>query len=163
MLLFAELFFIALLLATLFMVSRNDGFAVRNKLRQAMLEGYWSGKNRRQYPRFAKSLEVAYSVLKRAVMVAKGETVNISEGGVKLLLDEKLPLGTTLNLKISLPHNGQVSEITGDVVWTEEAPDVKDPSDKRFFYSGIRFSSIKESSGKSFVDYIRSISPNQES
>ncbi|MFA6320676.1 MAG: PilZ domain-containing protein [Candidatus Omnitrophota bacterium] len=151
-------------MAILFLIFKNDGFAAKNRFRHAKLEGYWSGRERRQHPRFTQSLAISYSVLKKSIAKnISGKTIDISEGGAKLLLDEKLPLGTALSLKILLPNSGNTAEVAGDIVWTEDAAGTDELSGKRFFYSGVKFSSIKEPFGKNFIDYIRSIPADQES
>ena len=164
MLIAIELLFIALLAIVLFMVFKNDGFSVKNRRRQARIAECWSGKDRRQHPRFTQSLGVAYSVIKgsAAKKSAGGKTVDISEGGMKLLLDEKLPQGTHISLNIVLPDTGEVADMTGDVMWTEDASDASDSSGKRLFYSGIRFSATKEPNGNSLVNFIRSLAPSPE-
>ena len=163
MLIVIELLFILFLALVLFMILKNEGLALKDKRHKAKIEGRWSGENRRQHPRFARSLGVVYSIVKNhAVKNNTGKTVNISEGGVKLLLDEKLPLNTSLNLKISIPGSGKTAEVIGDVVWTEDAVDIEDPSGKRFFYSGIQFSSTKDPSGNNLTDYICSLTKSQK-
>ena len=164
MLIAVELLFVILLAIVLFMIFKNEGIALKNKLHKARVEGCWNGENRRQHPRAEKSLGVVYTVVKNhAIKNAPGKTVNISQGGIKLLLDEKLPPKTSLSLKISISDSGETAEVTGDVVWTEDATDIKDPSGKRFFYSGIKFSSPKDPSGNNLTDYICSLSKSQES
>ena len=162
MLIAIELLFIALLAIVLFMVFKNDGFSAKNRRRQAQV-AEWGGKDRRAHPRFTQSLGVAYSVIKgSSPKSASGKTVDISEGGMKLLLDEKLPQGAHITLNILLPDTGKMAEMTGDVMWTEDAPGANDPSGKRLFYSGIKFSATKEPSGNSFVNFIRSLATNPE-
>ena len=163
MLIAIELIFILILGAVLITMFKTDGLAIKDRSRQAKLEKCWSGKNRRQHPRFPQSLTVLYVIIKRqGALSAAGSTKDISEGGLRLVLDEKLPMGTSLNLKISLPDSTQPAEVYGVVVWTEDASDIKEPSGKRLFYSGIKFSSIKEPSGKYLIDYIRSISQEHQ-
>ena len=158
-----EFLFILLLAIVLAMIFKNEGFSLKNRPRQAKLEEYWDGKNRRQHPRFTKSLEVVYSIMKRRPSkTAAGKTVDISEGGAKLVLDEKLLPGTAINLKILLPGSSQAIETAGEVVWTEDASNIKEPSGKRFFYSGIKFSTVKEPSGNHLLDFIRSLVPSLE-
>lgn len=158
MLIAFELLFIIFLAVVLFMILKNEGLSVSGRTRKARVEGYWAGKDRRQHPRFTKVLIVEYSVLKFQLLEsAKAQTVDISEGGAKIMLDEKLPAGTTLALKIHIPETGRTTEIAGDVVWTVDASEINDTSGKRFFYSGIKFSTAKEPSGKDLISYIRSI------
>ena len=160
MLIAIELLFILLLAIVLFMVFKNEGFSAKNR-RQARVAECWSGKDRRQHPRFTQSLGVAYSVIKGSpTKSASGKTVDISEGGMKLLLDEKLPQGAHVSLNILLSDTGEVAEMAGDVMWTEDASDASDPSGKRLFYSGIKFSAAKEPSSNSFISFIRSFTPS---
>ena len=77
-----ELLFITFLAIVLFMIFKSEGLSLKNRLRKADIEGCWIGENRRQHPRFDKSLGVIYSVVKNhAGKNAPGKTVNISEGG----------------------------------------------------------------------------------
>ncbi len=154
----AELLFIVLLVAILYLIFKYDGFSSRNRSRQCKIEECWSGRERRQHPRFAQSIAISYSVMKKRISNGiSGKTVDISEGGAKLVLDEKLPIGASLLLKILVPGSGLTAEISGDVVWTEDASEIQESSGKRYFYSGVKFSSIKEPAGKHFIDFIRSI------
>jgi len=158
-----EILFIILLAVVLFLIVKTDGLFAKCRSRHAKAEGCWAGKDRRRYPRFAEALGVSYVILeKNTSKKSSTHTINISAGGIKLILDEKLSVGTFLNLKIAIPASRQMTEMEGEVVWTEDAQDVQEPSGKRFFYSGIRFSSIKDPSGKYLIDYIRSISSSQE-
>ena len=179
------MFFLAIVLAiVLSMILKNEGSAFKNKFHKAILfiilkgkelvhtnklpkaniEELWGGDDRRQEPRFVKSLEVLYSIVKNnTVKNATGKTINISESGAKLLLDEKLPLNTSLNLKISIFDSDKIAEVSAAVVWTEDAIDIKDSTGKRFFYSGIKFSSIKGPSDNNLTDYIRSLTKSQKS
>jgi c-di-GMP-binding flagellar brake protein YcgR len=160
----AELLFILLLAIIILMVFRNEGFSVKNRLRRAKVKEYLGQNDRRQYPRFAQSLEVKYSVMKRQDSKNyNGKTMDISKGGVKLILDEKLSSGVLLALKIALPNPGHMVEVIGEVVWTEDASDINEESGKRFFYSGVKFSSIKDPSGKHLFDYVRLLAPGLES
>ena len=75
---------------------------------------------------------------------------------MKLLLDEKLPKGAILGLKVSIPEKRRTIEVEAEVVWTSDA-DSKDPSGKRFFFSGLKFIAIKEPSGIHFSEYLASL------
>jgi Tfp pilus assembly protein PilZ len=150
------LFFIILLSMVLFMLYRNDHMTVKNNRRHAKVEEYWDGKDRRRHARFKKSLDIVYTVFKKPHLRGSARTVDISEGGVKVLLDEKHSIGTIIDLKINLPSSSQDIEAEGRVVWCEEQKDVRE-SPKRFFYHGIEFTAIKEPSGKHLRDYLGSL------
>jgi len=156
MFLILELLFIVFLVMVLYTLYGNERLSVKRLLPHAFIEEFWGGKERRQHVRFEKNLDVNYTVVKKSHLKNNGRTVNISEGGMKLILDEKLPKGAILDLKISLPNPGKAIEIEGEVVWSEEA-EGSDPEGKKNFCSGIRFTGIKEPSGLHLPDYIRFI------
>ena len=116
------------------------------------IKEYWSEGERRSHARFNKDLEVEYSVEKKPRLDIS-RTLNLSKGGMKLLLDEKLPKGAILDLKVFLPEKKRAVEIEAEVVWTLDA-DEKDLSGKRFFHSGLKFIAIKEPSGTDFSQYM---------
>ncbi|MFH0764283.1 MAG: PilZ domain-containing protein [Candidatus Omnitrophota bacterium] len=151
------LFFILLLSMILYMLYRTELTATKNNRHHAKVEEYWTGKERRKYTRFKKTLDVIYTVAKKPHLSSRGHTIDISEGGMKLVLDEKLPKGAIMDLKISIPGSSQDTDVEGEIIWSEEANYDK-LSGKRQFYYGIKFLYIKEPSGKHLSDYIRSIS-----
>lgn len=151
------LFFILLLSMILYMLYRNELTASKNNRHRAKIEEYWTGREKRKYNRFKKTLDVIYSVANKPHLNSNGHTVDISEGGMKLVLDEKLPKGAIMDLKVSIPASSQDTEVEGEVVWCEEASYDK-ASGKRQFCYGIKFLAVKEPSGKHLSDYIRSIS-----
>jgi len=162
MFLILEILFIVLLVMVLFMVYKGERLSGKSRASHAIVEEYWDGKDRREHVRFEKTLEVDYAVRKKPHLASNGKTVDISEGGMKLLMDAKLPVGTILDLRVELPNSKKISEVEGTIVWCDEV-EGEDASGKRFFHSGIKFSAIKEPSGKHLIDYIRSIASNSSS
>ncbi len=160
MFLIVELLFIVLLAMVLLMLYKTERFLVKKRLPSAMVEEYWNGRERRQHVRFQKALEVTYIVEKRPHLNNNGKTVDISEGGIKILLGEKLSEGVILDLKVSLPGSQEPAELEGMVVWSEDVKE-KDASGKRCFHSGVKFSAIKEPSGKRLINYIYSLASSQ--
>lgn len=152
-----ELLFIVLLAVIFTMLYKNDAAPVKNRLHRAVLREYWNGRERRKHIRFRKSLEVVYTIMKKPHIKNNCRTIDISEGGMKLLMDRKLSNGTILNLKVAIPGAHSTVDIEGVVAWSEESAE-KDRSGKRFFLSGVEFSAIREPSSSGFIDYIRSLS-----
>ena len=91
---------------------------------------------RRQYPRYAKRLEVQYSTLGLASVESSSVTRNVSKAGLRLQLSRLIKKGDALKIKISPPDQSS-SPITamGKVVWTKE-------SDSFEFDAGLRFTKI---------------------
>jgi len=161
MILLIEIIFIALLGTVLFMIYMHEKSSSKKNGRKASLEEYWSGKDRRRHIRFNDKLEVSYTVPKKAKLKSKGHTIDISEGGLKILIPEKLGKGDILGFTITFPDNGRSANVEGEVVWSEEFEGT-DPSGKRLFYSGVRFLAVKEPSGYSLMEYIHSLPSSSE-
>lgn len=156
MVLYIELVFIVLLSSVLFMIYMRENSSSKKDSRKASLEGYWSGKDRRRHKRFKNKLEVLYTVGKKTNPKNTVYTIDISEGGLKILIAEKLQNGTALEFIIVFPTNGKSAKVEGEVLWSEEFEGV-DPSGRRLFYHGVKFLAIKEPSGSSLIDYINSL------
>lgn len=144
--------FLVLLSITLMMLWGHEKISIKRAIPRAKVEEYWDGEDRRLHERFIKDLEVEYSVKKRPHL-KNGRAVNLSKGGMKLLLDEKLPKGAILGLKVYIPENKRTIEVETEVVWTNDA-DKKDASGKRFFFSGLKFIAIKEPAGTHLSEYL---------
>jgi hypothetical protein len=156
MLLFIEITFIALLAGILIMVYRREGRISTKARRRASVDGYWSGKERRRHVRFKDRLDVDYSVIKGGKPRKGGRTIDVSEGGLRMLIYEKLIQGEVLELIIELPGTGAAARVNGKVVWSEEASD-PDQDGRRTFYSGLQFLSVREPVDSGFIRYIRSL------
>ena len=152
-----ELLFILILGFLFFMIYKNERAQVRGRRSHAVIEGCWNGKERRAHARFKRALNVVYVLQKKPNLRNNVKTVDISEGGVKLLMDEKLCKGVVMNVRLEIPGTKKVIEIEGEVVWSEEVK-CKDNPNKRFFHAGIMFSAIKEPEAKAYINYMRAIS-----
>lgn len=156
MFLIIEGLFILLLSMVLFMIYRDEHSTGKNILPCAIAEEYWSGRERRYYVRFKKSLKVSYIVEKKPHLKNNGMTIDVSAGGFKLLMSEKLSKGTILDIKVTIPGAKVEAELEGEVVWSEDAKP-NEGSEQRMFYVGVKFCGIKDPEGRSFMDYIRSL------
>lgn len=143
--------FLALLSITLIMLWGHEKLTNKKATPHARIEEYWSGEERRAHMRFKHDIEVEYTVEKRP-RINNGKSLNISKGGMKVLLAEKLPAGAIIDLKIQIPERKTIY-VEGEVVWTKELEE-KDPSGKRFFHSGIKFMAMKEPVGTRLDSYI---------
>ena len=152
MFLIVGIIFLVLLSITLMMLWGHERTATKRAVPRAKVEEYWDGEERRSHKRFNRDLEVEYSV-EKGPHLKNGMTVNLSKGGMKLLLDEKLPKGAMLGLKVYIPEKRRTIEAEAEVVWTNDA-DKKDPSGKRFFFSGLKFIAVKEPAGIHLSEYL---------
>ena len=157
MLLIVELLFMVLLSMVLFLLYRSEWLSKKGVAPRARIEEYWSENERRQCVRFRKELGINYTVEKKTHLKSSGKAMDISESGIKLLLDEKLANGTILDLRVIDPHTKKILEIEGTIVWSEEASDEKDPSGKRLFHAGLKFLGVRSPSGILVSEFIRSL------
>jgi c-di-GMP-binding flagellar brake protein YcgR len=149
-----EILLLILLLSILGMLYKSGLFSIKNRLFRALVKEYWDGNERRKYIRFKKTVEITYIIVKNPDLNNNGKTADISEGGMKLVVDKKLSKDDILEIRIALPGGNDTAIIEASVIWSEDAHDFKS-DDKRLFYAGIQFSSVKEPSGKSIADCMR--------
>ena len=99
--------------------------------------------NRRQHERFAlPAMYTSVEARRGASPVEErltGHAYDISEGGVRVELDEPLLAGANLNLRLSLPGEQHAVCVTGDVVWVNDTED--DPGPRRM---ALRFTSFPQ-------------------
>lgn len=152
--------FLMLLAVTLIMLWGHERLSIKKFVPYARIEECWTGEERRQHSRFKNDIEVEYNVEKKPHLKNNGRGVNISSGGMKLMVDEKLAVGTIIDLKINAPDTKKIIKVEGEVVWTKEAEGL-DPSGKRFFHSGIKFVGIREPSGMHLSNYVKSLCPKE--
>ena len=146
--------FLLLLSITLFMLWTHEKIATKKITPHATVEECWPNEERREHKRFADGVVVEYGVEKKPHLKG-GKVINMSKGGMKLLLDEKLPPGAIMDLKIYMPQKKNAAEVEAQVVWTKDT-DNSDPSGKRLFHSGVKFIAIKDSADVHIADYLNS-------
>jgi hypothetical protein len=156
MFLIVELLFILLLSMVLYFLYHNERASGRKNFRHAVLEGCWTGKERRRHVRFKKRLDVSYVTRKKSQVKSSAKTSDISMGGAKLVLDEKLSKGVVLFIRMLLPETNKTVEAEGEVVWSECA-DSNVEDGKRFFYAGVKFVAIKSPDDGTFLEYVQSL------
>ncbi len=123
----------------------------RRKLgrKSAKLSSFWNrnkgGKERRKSVRINAEIDVSYELLSgSAAQKHNLMSRNISMGGINLALNEKLPPGTTLHLKLNVPQNPRPLFTEGKIVWVREVSGrFTRQKEERFFATGIQFIRIK--------------------
>jgi c-di-GMP-binding flagellar brake protein YcgR len=150
--------FLALLSITLLMLWAHEKITNKKIVPHAVIKELWAGEERREHSRFDKNLEVEYCDEKKPHL-KNGKTLNISKGGMKLLIDDKLPVGAVIDMKIYIPEKKRTIEIESEIAWTKDVEGF-DASGKRLFQCGVKFIAIKEPSGAHFIEYINSLGEN---
>lgn len=88
-------------------------------------------EERRRFPRLPIFVEVGGK--QSDCPSVKAKSVDISEGGMRLLLPEEFPKGKVMYLEINFPFPSVVTR--GKVVWTKEVEE----KEGRLFQTGIEF------------------------
>lgn len=109
-------------------------------------------EDRRQFVRLDTTLAVSYRVLPSSV-VQTAHTKNISGGGLCVFLSERLPLGTPLELQITLPARAQPATFTAEVVWCEEF-EVIGETRARSIQAGVRFVFIHPNDREAIMQHV---------
>lgn len=147
--------FLILLSITLFMLWAHERMTTKKITPRAKVLEYWTGDERREHKRFDKDLEIEYTIEEKPHL-KNGRAINVSRGGMMLLIDEKLTVGYILDMKVYIPENKKFFEVEAEVVWTKDKEE-KDALGKRLFYSGVKFIAIKEPYGSHFIQYMDSL------
>ena len=120
---------------------------------------------RRKFARLDTRLVVSYQAVgsARSIHVV---TKNISGGGVCMFLDERLPIGTRLQIRMTLPDYAQAAALaakaitfTGEVVWCEEFEVSQDErrghaTPHHSVMAGIRFLDIAPETQQEIARYV---------
>lgn len=109
---------------------------------------------RRKYVRSDGLVLVEYGGEK---VEGRSSAFDVSGAGVRLTLDQELKIGFQVGLEMYLPGDSQPLRASGEVVWVErlkgKAPTQPTPK-KEYFYTGIKFTLIDESSRSKVLNYI---------
>ena len=99
-------------------------------------------KERRRYPRVNDCLRINYQMA-NDVPHANCVTRDISAGGIRLNLYQKVQIGTVLKLGIDLRDHDDLAWAIGKVVWTKETPTREYPYEAgiEFYFFGPAFRS----------------------
>jgi c-di-GMP-binding flagellar brake protein YcgR len=83
-------------------------------------------------------MKITYEVIDKVPMMA--ESKDISGGGMRIALGEKLPEGTNLKLNVEVPgEKNRTTVIYGVVVWTSKLEVVAGSKSTNYYETGIRF------------------------
>ncbi len=156
MLLVAELLLIAILLMILFVLRGEESALRKTRMPQGRLERYWDGSERRRHVRMDTVLNIKYQIEKNRP--ASGVTAHdISERGIRLLIDKKLERGTVIDMEILQNGTGKSIRIKGVVVWCNEAREQGKDVDKRLFHTGVKFIEVTRDSFAAFEELMCSL------
>ncbi|MFC1577051.1 PilZ domain-containing protein [Candidatus Omnitrophota bacterium] len=150
---------IVFILFLILLLIYRDEWEIRRKIRSiALLEKYWDGRERRRYVRLDTEVEMRYKeIVKKGRSAGGARGVDISDKGMRLLVDKKMENGTLLDLSFAASKASGPIRVLGSVVWCNEAKDKEDLRDKKLFHVGLRITDIREPSRGLFADYIKTL------
>ncbi|PIU41250.1 MAG: hypothetical protein COS99_06500 [Candidatus Omnitrophica bacterium CG07_land_8_20_14_0_80_42_15] len=153
MILLIQTLIILILACTLIVVYVSELRDSRQHKPHATLEEIWFGKERRRAVRIDTNFSISYSNKKRESQTSKVRAENISIGGAKIHIEEKLEKGSIILLEVKLPSMTKPIIAQAEVAWIEDIPRSQ-PSDKRLFGAGVRFINIKSHERKKLSQFI---------
>lgn len=114
---------------------------------------------RRRFPRLSLNVEVEYKILEQIEPeFVITETKNLSAGGIRIILLEKVNIGTLLELKFLIPDLNKILSAIGKVVWIEEFI-VGDIKTGKAYDAGIEFINISKEDREKIKQYVISQLP----
>ncbi|MDA1082137.1 MAG: PilZ domain-containing protein [Gemmatimonadetes bacterium] len=79
-----------------------------------------NGSDRRRYSRVPLDVTVELAAATSGVANSHSQVQNVSSGGVRVILDERHSVGTTLELRLQLPDSPRTLAVHGRVAWLDE-------------------------------------------
>ncbi len=93
-------------------------------------------------------MQVQYRLIGNSGPNAHTITKNISAGGVKIILAEKLPLNSRLDIKFILPGDNDTVRVIGEIVWQQDTPH------NQGYDTGIRYIEIDQHDIQRITNYV---------
>ena len=114
------------------------------------------GDERRQFVRLDTNLAVTYKVLPSSVpeRLEATKTKNVSEGGLCVFLNQRLPVGTPMEFQINLPGRDKPAAFTGEITWCEEFEVVGKTQRERVVQAGVRFVFIHPKDREALMQHV---------
>ncbi|MFH0827418.1 MAG: PilZ domain-containing protein [Candidatus Omnitrophota bacterium] len=109
---------------------------------------------KRKFPRADISCKIA-TVYGERLLVLEAHTENVGEGGIRVILGQRLNVPTTVDLDLFVSGVETPIRCKGEVVWANEVkPQGVNP---RLYDTGIKFTEIVEQNKNSIRQLVRSL------
>ncbi len=115
---------------------------------------------KREFPRGNFFCKIT-AVFGERLLIFNSYTENISEGGVKVFLEEKLHTSTVVDLELSLPDEQKPIKCKGELIWVKEIPPAGTEK-YSLFDTGIKFIEISERDKKKINLLVKSLIIKEE-
>ena len=111
------------------------------------------GENRRSYRRISAALNGRYCVV--AAEYHPLRTVNVGEGGILFVVEQKLPIGSLIDINLDLPGSNRSIVTSGRVIRVEE-------NGEGIFEAAIRIIEIGAADHSRLMSYLKKQPPGAE-
>ena len=118
----------------------------------------WEGQDRRQFPRADFPCKI---VVGSPIRLLVSHTENISEGGIRIILEEKLTAFTNISMEVFFERERPL-KCKGKVMWVVERVN---PIEKKaaLYDTGIRFFDLSEADKAYIRKLVDSVIPKKDS
>ncbi len=126
----------------LLVVVREERLAAHRKVPLGRLRRLWLKPERRRAPRYRVDWPVRYRRVD-STSVNDARVRDLSQTGVGLIVRERLPADSQIQIEFILPDPASPVSATGKVRWIREVPAHTKPSNpERLFFIGVQFYEI---------------------
>lgn len=109
---------------------------------------------RRQFPRISLNVEINYKIIgQRESDFIKSQAINLGALGVRFLLENKVVVGSLLDIKFTMPDSEMIIIATGQVSWIRELKEDEKTIGKKF-EAGIEFIGVNKEDKDFIQKYI---------
>lgn len=147
-------------LVVLFYIYYESHRRQKENLTRGRIVGFWNGSERRRFKRLKSTLEVKYEISNNTKPFKKITSRDISQGGLGLVIYEKLREGTPLRIWVNLPENKEAMFLLGDIVWLREIS--KENIGRRVFSAGVKFTAVDTATQVKLFDFINELEKQEE-
>jgi c-di-GMP-binding flagellar brake protein YcgR len=109
-------------------------------------------KERRKFPRLKDGVKVIYKYM-GVLGEKKDSVIDVSQGGIRLLLKEKSEAGTLLELGVSIPQDPGPFFALAKVAWQSEKR-VIGPDKQLYYETGVEFLKMDMQHKMLMIEYI---------
>ncbi|MFH1776459.1 MAG: PilZ domain-containing protein [Candidatus Omnitrophota bacterium] len=97
------------------------------------------GRQRRRYLRVVISIDVEFKELNDPAGVFIAKTIDISAGGMRVILPEYKEIGSVFSMSFVLENQHTVADVQGTIVWNKENMDT---DNKPVYEAGVLYTAI---------------------
>lgn len=115
-------------------------------------------EEKRRFIRLDVGVDVKWKKLYDEIFDGTSINKDISEGGICLIIEEKLQIGDRLQLEIGLPSKKNITAV-GKVAWVSEYGVIYD-NHKRNYDTGVEFMEIEETDRQEISTFVFGVMNN---